>query len=252
MASSLPKRVLQIGSFVIIAGIALFLIFYAVKYVPAAISRLSGAVYLSGDTAKTPTPKKTPSVISTTTVATTTNATDETEYSQESPATPPKASNPVTVASNTNYVPRTGGPLYSAPRYYYYPQTPRLYGLADLTVSITAVGYVKGTNASTFREADEVPEGRNPAMKFTVSNKGTNASGLWRLMVTLPSEDKDEYTFNSQESLLPGATKNYTVFFDEAQSGNNQVLRVEVDYRDDVDESNEKNNKDSASIDIED
>lgn len=132
---------------------------------------------------------------------------------------------------------------------YTYPQAPRLYGLSDLSVEITAVGYLRSSNVSSFREDDTVPEGERPAMKFTVKNRGTNVSGTWRLKVDLPTGD-EEYTFNSQPSLSPNASKNYTIYFDEAETGNNQVMRVEVDYRDDVNESNERNNTDQAVIDI--
>lgn len=38
---------------VVIAILAVLLIFYAIRYVPAAISRLTGAVYLSSDNATT-------------------------------------------------------------------------------------------------------------------------------------------------------------------------------------------------------
>ena len=235
------KRAMQIGGIVLAVIIIVFVIFYAIKYIPNAIARLSGTVYLAQDGAG----EITEEGVSTTTVDT---VRDETNDSQD---TTPTTNTPATTSAPET--PRTGGPLVTPTTrtytYYQGPVTPRLYGLSDLSVDITAVGYLNSSNVTSFRVDDEVPSGKRPAMKFTVTNKGTNVSGTWRLKVDLPTGD-EEYTFNSQESLLPGARKNYTIYFDEADEGNNQRMRVEVDYRNDVAETNENNNTDVASIDI--
>lgn len=131
--------------------------------------------------------------------------------------------------------------------------TPRqLYGNPDLTVSITSVGYCTSSNVSSFRADNEVPDGERAGVKFSVFNRGTNVTGSWDFEVELPTAA--DYTYDSarQRSLSPGDRMDFTLCFDELDTGNDRRITVEVDPSDDVNESSEGNNRDSETIDIED
>ncbi|MCI0597728.1 hypothetical protein L0Y34_01505 [Candidatus Parcubacteria bacterium] len=207
----------------IIGGI--FLAIYAARYVPETLSRLSGAVILS---------------------------TDE-EPQVEEPVVP--------VTESEEEEPRTGGPLYvpapvpepapaptNPPVYYTPPQVistqPQLYGRADLALTNARVGYFRG---SSFVEDNEVPDNRDAGVKFTVRNNGTNVASGWRVRVDV--EGEDEVT-GSGGQLMPGGTQNFTLRIENPEEGENIRIEIDVDYRDSVDESNERNNDRTLDIDI--
>lgn len=206
---------------------------YGARLVPETIARLSSAVYLSTD-------EETPPV--------------ETPVEEE-PV--PEPEEPTTPEPPTTPPPSTGGPnIVAPPPTYYYTYTygqPRLYGLPDLTVTITEVGYLRTSSTSSFREDNEVPEGERAAFRFVVRNIGTNISGQWRFRAELPTEDSDDEEFHSpyQEGLMPGASKTFTLGFDNPDPGNNRRIEIEVDENNRVAESNERNNTDSETIDVE-
>lgn len=226
---------LAIVGFVALVFGGIMLAIYGAKFVPETISRLSSAVYLSSDE-ETPTEPEAPI--------------------EEEPADEPIVSpNPPTAPEEpeTAAPPSTGGPLIvQQPRYYYTYGTPRLYGLPDLRVSITEVGYLRTSSTSSFREDNEVPDGKRAAFKFVVRNVGTNASGQWRFRAELPTKDSDDDEFVSpyQEGLMPGASKTFTLGFDNPDPGNNRSIEIEVDENNRVAESNERNNTDSETIDV--
>lgn len=231
---------LAVVGFVALVFLGVMLAIYGARFVPDTISRLTSAVYLSSEPEQT---SGAPTATTTVTVfvpvpATTTPAAPEA-------TTTPAAPNP----------PSTGGPLIvRQPTYYYtYTSTPRLYGLPDLTVEIIEVGYLRTSSPSSFRRAREVPEGERGAFRFTVRNEGTNATGLWRFRAELPTKDNrdDTYTSGWQTSLMPGASKTYTIGFDDPDEGDDRRMSIDVDYNDTVDEINERNNDDTARIDVE-
>ncbi len=218
----------------IIAGI--FLAIYAARYVPQTLSRLSGAVILSSDTGTTTSETDTTDETPTNTVDTpndTSNTPEEKPKTPSTPTTPPTVKPPV-----------TGGPLI-VPQY---PRVisnqPSLYGRADLAIINAEIGYMRG---STFVEDNEAPSNRDVAVRFTVKNNGTNAAGNWDVRVRVEGE---RAVTGSGGYLMPGGTQNFNVRVENPEEGENLTVQIDVDYQDDLDESNERNNDEKLDIDV--
>ncbi len=210
----------------VIAGMLLAV--YAARYVPGALSRLSSAVYLSSD--KT--------------------GDEETPAAETPDAEKPQA--PVVVPTDDNNdeeTPRTGGPQYVAPTiptYTYTTTTEKpLSGRADLALSGVRVGYFRG---SSFIEDNEVPDGRDMALKFTVRNSGTNVASGWGIRVNVEGE---RTATGAGGVLYPDGSQAFTLRVTNPEAGNSREISIEVDYQDDVDESNERNNDRELEIDVE-
>ncbi len=245
-----PKRVavnaLAIVGFIVLIGIGMMLAVYAATFVPTAVTRLgSAAVYLSSVFV----PAQKPATLEVVEPGTTvpfaeaplvTGATTTPEVAP-TPATAPAAIAPVagptkTTVYNVGTVPKP---------------TPVLTGLPDLTVEIVATGYLTSSDTSTFVKSDTVPDDLRPAVKFSISNKGTNASGRFDFEATLPTSRSYTFTSDMQDSLLPGGQIDYVLGFDRARSGSNRVISISVDEDNDIRESNESNNSDSVTLEIE-
>jgi CARDB len=211
----------------IIAGI--FLAIYAARYVPETLSRLSSAVILSSDNATTTdeenTDEETPVVV--------TDNNDEEEV-DDTPTTPVVTT------------PSTGGPLIVPVTPRVTSNQPQLYGLPDLAIINAEVGYMRG---STFVEDDEVPNNRDAAVKFSVRNIGTNAAASWRVQVDVENEDTVTGTGGY---LMPNGTQNFTVRIENPEEGENIEIEIDVDYQNNLNESNERNNDETLDIDIDD
>ena len=201
---------------------------YAARYVPETLERLAGAVYLSPSEEPVDETPETPAVV--------------TPEEEEEPATPSTPWQP------TPTTPTTGTPIY----YRQVPVTVPMTGRPNLEVDVLAVGYLRTSSATSFREDNEVPDGERPAIRFRVTNTGTNQSGFYDIEVEYPAEgSRDTYTIRVRESLMPKGTKDFTFGFDDPETGSNKRFTVTVDPDDDVDETSERDNDDSATIDIE-
>lgn len=233
---------LAIVGFAALVFLGVMLAVYGARFVPETISRLTSAVYLSSEPEEEVPATSTPPRTATTTV---------TVFVPVPATTTPSNTQPP--ATTTPRTPSTGGPNIVRTPTYYFPTQPTLYGRPDLTVEITEVGYLRTNSTSSFRRSSEVPEGEIAAFRFVVRNVGTNVSGLWRLRAELPTQDRDDETYTSgfQPSLMPGASKTYTMGFDNPDEGDNREIEIIVDYFDNVNESNERNNDDTARIDVE-
>lgn len=230
---------LAVIGFVVLVFMGITLALYAARYVPTTLSRMATAnVFLSsffvgtepaelevvpGETIEFPDGNTTPVATSTpvTTIPVVTTP----------PPTPTQG--PETVA-----VYPAGGTVAQAP-----------YGKADLMITITEVGYLESASTASFVKSKTVPKGKRPAIKFTVRNAGTNVSGSWEFTAKLPT--RSTYTFDSpkQRSLAPGEYVDYTLGFDKADDGTNDII-VTVDSGKDVAESSESNNVDTVEVTV--
>ncbi len=207
----------------LIAGMLLAI--YASRYVPGALERLSSAVYLSSDkedNGETP--------------------------AEEEPA--PEEETPVFVPETPDEEePRTGGPQIVTPPVAQPPQVitteKPLTGRADLALTSVRAGYFRG---STFVESDEVPDGRDMALKFTVVNAGTNVASNWRIKVDVEGERSAN---GNGGTLYPDGTQAFTLRVTNPEEGRNREISIEVDSTDRVTESNERNNDRTIRIDVE-
>jgi len=235
---------LALVGFVVLIIIGMTLAIYAASFVPTAVTRLnSAAVYLSSvfvpaDKAgldvvapgtEIPFGEAPGAGIATTTVATTTAIVTPTPVA---PTTPSKGTPTTTVYPTGGTAPAT------------------LYGLSDLTVTIVSTGYLTTNDTGSFVASKSVPDGLRGAVKFSVSNIGTNTSGRFSFKAVLPTSSA--YTFNSdlQDALLPSEHIDYVLGFDRARTGADREISITVDASHDIVESNENNNNATATVEI--
>lgn len=236
---------LAVVGFIVLIILGMAFAIYAASFVPKAVSQIgAAAVYLSSsfsgaddadlEVVPTETVPFGNDVTTSTSTATTTVTTTVVTTPGQAPA--PAAGQTVT----TTYP--TGGTFVPA----------TLTGLSDLTVEITATGYLTSSNTNSFVKSNTVADGKRGAVKFAIINRGTNTSGTFEFTAKLPTTSSS-FTFNSakQQSLKPGERIDYVLGFDRTKSGDDREIRITVDSDKDVNESNENNNTDSVTVDIE-
>jgi len=235
---------LAVVGFIALVFIGITLAIYAARYVPESLSRLGAAnvyfasifggeedsdlVVVPGDSVPFEDGRNDEETATTTeTVATTTTPTP-TQPTTPTPGTPTVIAVPV---------PGTG--------------TPVLYGKADLAIRLIEVGYLRTSSPDSFVKASRVPEGERAAFRFRVTNTGTNSSGTWEFEAKLPTSPRYTYESRAQKSLLPGQYADFTLGYDRARDGENDIT-IEIDSDDDVNEINEGNNRLTFEIEVED
>lgn len=227
--------------FIALIALGIMLAIYSSRFVPAAVSRVgSAAVYLSQ--VFTPASKDTLTVVPQIPFGDATTTATTTAISSSTVVTSPLLGN--TAPAATNAGPKTtttypAGGVSTAP----------LYGQADLAVRITQVGYLTSNTTDSFVSGVIVPSGDNAAVKFSVTNVGTNISGPWSFTANLPTNTSFVFTSNPQQSLRPGERIDFTLGFDRAQSGIRQIT-ITADSGNQVSESNESNNTAVSNITI--
>lgn len=235
---------LAVVGFIVLIIIGMALAVYAATFVPKAVTRLNGAaVYLSSLFVGS----NEPAAIEVVTPGDTLPFTDTpgagiatTTPVAETPAKPATA--PAAVASHP------GTPTYTVVTTT--KPAPALFGLSDLTVAVVAKGYLTSADTTSFVKSDTVPNGERPAVKFSVLNVGTNASGRFDFTAKLPTRSSFTYTSDSQDSLLPGEHIDYVLGFDRARSGEDSEITITVDDDNDVAEINNSNNSVSVTLNI--
>ncbi len=247
-------RQTALNSLAVVGVIALILLgiwgaIYSSRFVPGAVNRIgSAAVYVGSLFVPAPTgpsdlsvvPNASSTVISFGTPAiapATTTATSTT------PTTKPKpTSYPTMVAA--------GGKTSTVVTMSGVGVAPALYGYPDLSVTVTAIGYLTTASTDAFVSSATVPSGDRPAVKFTVKNIGTNVSGAWRFSAAIPTRSSFTYKSDTQISLAPGESVDYTLGFDRAQSGDKQPITIATNYDRAVTEPNYSNNDISLNFNI--
>ncbi|HQU08034.1 MAG: hypothetical protein B7X04_03360 [Parcubacteria group bacterium 21-54-25] len=245
---TLPQGALQglaIVGFIVLVVAGVWLAIYTARFVPTAVEGLSSAaVSLS----QFFTPAKQPSTLvvvpntATSTVATSTNATTTAPVATS--AAPTKKTRTVPTpkpGARTEHTYLIGDATST---------TPTLHGLPDLATRITAVGYLTSTSTSSFVATTTIPAGAHVAVKFTITNIGTNVAAPWVFSASLPTQVN--YIFNSaiQQALNPGDHIDYVLGFDQANTGVNQTISITVNPKHVVAESNFNNNSASASVTV--
>ncbi len=244
-----PRRMaalhgLAVVGFITLIVLGIMLAIYSARFVPMAVSRVgSAAVYLSqvftpaskSDLQVVPqVPFDTNGVVSTSTATTTDNSTTV--------ISPLLGNKPAPVAN-------TPGPKTTTTINPGGASTAPLSGLPDLAVTITQTGYLTGPSTDDFVAGNTVPTGTNPAVKFSITNVGTNVSGTWNFSANLPTSNSFTYTSNPQQSLRPGERIDFTLGFNQAQGGN-RTITITADPSNQIVESNEGNNSAAQSITI--
>ncbi len=169
-------------------------------------------------------------------IATSTNATSD------APSTPSTPTTPVAGTPTTITIPIVTNPV-SDPN-----------GEADFTIRLVAIGLVD-KNSGTFSERNEIPKdlptNKRGAIKFEIENRGTKKTGDdWNFSAKLPTSPAYTYTSPSQQDLYPGDKIEFIIGFDKLVNKDESSYTITVDPKDEVDESNEKNNVLSRDIEI--
>ncbi|HVW71873.1 MAG TPA: CARDB domain-containing protein [Candidatus Paceibacterota bacterium] len=238
---------LAVIGFIVLILVGIVLAIWAARYIPLAFN---GTGTSNTDTTLTAVPSTTLSFDSTQTVTSTTTATS-TDYTVPTQPTEPGQSQPA--APNT-YQPTQ----YQTIAYpYYVPGSTPVqvpvsnYGLANLTVKITDIGYLDRNGR--FVSDDSMNADDEFVVKILVTNTGTNSTGNWNIRVVFPTQNDRSFDFDQNEpSLAPGASLPLTLDLTRGKLdvGNHQTVKVTVDANHDVNESNENDNTDSQDFDV--
>jgi hypothetical protein len=123
------------------------------------------------------------------------------------------------------------------------------YGSSDLTVRLIGVGMLDSTG--NFVYATNIPKDSNAAIKFEVTNNGTNNSGPWDVSATL-SPAMSWYTFrsNNYPSIAPGQRTEVVVNFSGVNYLGDNIFFVTVDPNNLTTDTNRINNTLSSIIRI--
>ncbi|HEX2792454.1 MAG TPA: CARDB domain-containing protein, partial [Candidatus Paceibacterota bacterium] len=171
------------------------------------------------------------------------------------PSTPPATTGGTYYPQQPTYTPY--GPSYIAPAPTYtvvtVPSSTNYSGRADLTVDILEIGYLKRSNdTGSFVRSSRVPDGKEGAIKFRIKNQGTNISDRTTLEIYVENDDNNDVTERATVREIPPGRSLDGVGTFEANADGKATVRVEIDPRNDVRESNERNNTDRATIDVRD
>ena len=245
-------RQTMVNSFAVIGFVALIAFgilsaVYSTRFVPRAVDGIdNAAVYLGS--LFVPSSRPSLSVVST---ASTTIPFDDAASSSlvlpvassTIPVTPAPKNKPVSVpttaGNETSGVYQIGGTT-----------TPVLSGLPDLQTTIDAVGYLATSSADSFIASQTVPAGSRAAVRFTIKNIGTNATGAWKWSASIPTTSNQIYQSSTQQSLNPGDYIDYTIGFDQTNKGSGQMISVSANFDNAVTESTTNNNNASATVTI--
>ncbi|MDP2665832.1 MAG: hypothetical protein Q8P23_04375 [bacterium] len=196
---------LAIVGFVALIGVSMWLAVYSTRYVPGVVGRLgSAAVYLGS--VFTPSPEPTLSVIPAPTASSTiisfgeASSTISTNVSSATPKITPK--------------------VVATPA----PAPTPLYGSPDLLVNVNAIGYLAiDGQFDSFVPSATVPTNKQPAVKFTVRNIGTNISGTWQIS----TDPKLAFSQEEQLSLFPNRQRDLIIYLDRTNKSS-QPLTITV------------------------
>lgn len=237
---------LAVVGFITLIGASMMLAVYSTRFVPDVANRIgSAAVYLGS--VFTPSPEPSLSVVPTPTASTTiafgeassTGSTSASSTASKAAAQTGAGAAPATGGKTTNTYQIGGTRTTVAP-----------YGLPDLVVTASAVGYLESASADSFVANTTVPSGNRPAVKFTITNIGTNWTGTWRFTASIPTRTTFVYQSEPQQSLAPGDSIDYTLGFDRADTGSGQTMTITANSDNAVNESNTANNSTNFSLNI--
>ncbi len=224
---------LAVVGFVALVVFGIALAIYSARYVPQAVTKLAT---LSG-TSTTPNPSLAV-VPATTTIPF--SAIPEVMTPTQSIPNATQSQNSSAPAGYTTQSSQTRAPA---------EQQPAFYGLPDLSVTITAVGYLAGDTTDTFVPATVIPPGAHPAVKFIVNNVGTNISPAWTFNADIPSATGPVFNSPLEPPIAPKNGISFTLGFNQTVPGN-QVVSIVVDPNDQIQEYNKANNVETANIEV--
>ena len=136
----------------------------------------------------------------------------------------PATGTPVTPSEPTTPVVVTPPSTPTTPTTPSKPTTPTSQTIADLTLTLTDIGWLDDNNV--FRSGSNAPANAKSAIKFTVRNIGSRASGAWSFTAQLPSAANPNYQSPVQNSIGAGGSSEFTLGFDTAGTPRPVVIGV--------------------------
>ena len=127
------------------------------------------------------------------------------------------------------------------------PLTSNPYGIADLEVQMVGVGEIN--QFGSFEPKTVLRPYARGAAKFKVSNLGDKHSGSWYFTAFLPSRGGYPFTSQPQASLMPGASVEISITFDQLVPGT-RTFSVQIDPLNYIPESSEMNNSTGQNITV--
>ena len=239
---------LAVVGFVALLFIGITLAIYAARYLPETASRLGAANVYFSSIFNGGEEDNDLEVVPGESVPFEDERNDEDEDRDEEPVATTTSPTPSTPTTPVVTPGRPATPVVTAVPV---PGTRNLYGKADLTVRLIEVGYLETSSTNSFKKASRVPDGERAAFKFRVTNVGTNESGRWQFEADLPTRPRYTYKSREQVTLMPGQFADFTLGYDRARDGENDI-KIEIDSGEDVNESNERNNTLTFEIEVED
>lgn len=173
-----------------------------------------------------------------------TTTTDTSTDDSDTPTTPAQQNNTTTKRtpiepSNTTPKQTYTTPTTPAVQYVQVPRASNPYGVADIELQKIVTGAVAYNGV--FEPKSTVSISERGAAKFTVRNAGTRETGLWYFNAHVPSQGGYSFTSSAQPSLMPGASAEILITFDQLMAGARTVT-IQADPYNYVPESNENNN----------
>lgn len=232
-------HVLAVIGFIALVGAGMWLAVYSTRFVPSVVNRIgAAAVYLGS--VFTPATDPSLSVVPTPTASTTISFGDasSTVATTASSASSTAATKPV----QTNWTP--GTPIAIANGTNSSPAPVNYHGLPDLTVQIDTVGYTvaDGSIVST----TTIPAYKQGAVKFRVTNIGTNVSGSWAVNISVSG---NIYT-QTVDSLVPTEPRGFIAYFANVAPGVDRAVIITIDPNHQLSESSTANNSATTSVTI--
>lgn len=240
---------LAIVGFIVLIIIGIGLAIYTARYLPDLSSRVGGgAVSLSSIFHHKPNGTALQVVTSTTTLPFAETSTTTSTSSLSANVT---ASSSSAAPSHAGSSPKPHAGTGTVTKYITVTTTTTVqpHGNPDLTVVISQVGYLATRgDTSSFVGSKDIPSGKDGAVRFTVTNVGTNVSGEWKFSADLPGQPT--FTSPYQRSLGPDDNADFILGFTHSHSGDDRLITITVDPSDRIIESNENNNSATATVDI--
>ena len=239
--SETAVKALAVVGFIALMGASMWLAVYSTRFVPSVVGSIGAAAVSLGSVFK-PAEEASLSVVPTPPMASSTlshSAASSTPSAGEI-TIPTKPTAPTAGEKTTGAYPM--GATTTPPA--------TLSGLPDFVVTITGTGYLATNSAESFVASSTVPAGSRPAVKFSIKNIGTNATGSWRFSASIPTQTAYVYLSQPQQSLNPGDSIDYTLGFDQASRGAEQTISITANADHTVAESSQTNNNASAKITV--
>ena len=128
----------------------------------------------------------------------------------------------------------------------YYPSYSSVDG-PDLEIIKLEAGYL--SRSGKFIKDSTIDEDDDAAIRFCVINRGDESTGSWRYEINV--SDGDDERSSRQSSIRPNESVEIIAELN-LNADRRQRIEVEVDYRDEVDEYDERNNKKEITIRVDD